>query len=123
MWLGVTAGALAAAGMTGYVGGRLTADYRLVGLVLFSTYLVLAGFVLFALALFINTPTMRRPLVSWAIGAVLMLYGILLVAFPYERAAAYPMAAIAALLVLLVVAGWRDLCDRQLWRGDSNTHA
>jgi hypothetical protein len=65
---------------------------------------------------------MRWPLVSWAIGAVLMLYGILLAAFPYERAAAYPMAAIAALLVLLVVAGWRDLCDRHLWRGDSDTH-
>ena len=105
------------------MGGRLTADYRLVGLVLFSTYLVLAGLVLFALALFINTPKMRRPLVSWAIGAVLILYGTLLVAFPYERAAAYPMAAIAALLVLLIVAGWRDLCDRHVWRGASDTHA
>jgi hypothetical protein len=122
MWLGVAACAFAAAGMAGYLGGRLTADYRFVGLVLFSTYLVLAGFVIFALALFINTPKMHRPLVSWAIGATLTLYGILLVAFPYERAAAYPMAAIAALLILLIVAGWRDLCNWHLWTGDSETH-
>jgi hypothetical protein len=37
----------------------MTADYRLVGFVLFSTYLVLTGFVLFAVALFINSPRMR----------------------------------------------------------------
>jgi drug/metabolite transporter (DMT)-like permease len=116
MWLGVTGGALATAGMAGYVGGRLTADHRLVWLVLSSTYVLLAGLVLFAIALFINTPRMRRPMASWALGGLLILDGVLLVAFPYDRAAAIPMAAIAALLVLSLVAGWNDLCNPQLWK-------
>ena len=105
--------------MAGYVGGRLTADYRFDGLVRSSTYLVSAGFVLFALALFINTPKMRKPLVAWAFGLLISLYGILLVAFPYDRAAALPMAALTVVLGFLLVTGWKDLCGRQLWGSKS----
>lgn len=122
MWLGIAAAAFASIGMAGYVGGRMTADYRLVGLVLFSTYLVLTGLVLFAVALFVNTPRMRRPLVSWAMGGMLLLYGTLLVMYPYDRAAAIPMGAIAAFLVLSIIAGWSDLCNRQLWNGRLDSH-
>jgi hypothetical protein len=121
-WFGIAAASFAAFGMAGYVGGRITADYRLVGLVLFSTYLVFTGLVLFAVALFINTPRMRRPLVSWAMGGMFILYGTLLVMYPYDRAAAIPMGAIAAFLILSIIAGWSDLCNRQLWNGKLDSH-
>jgi hypothetical protein len=123
IWLGIAATALVTIGMAGYVGGRMTADYRLVGLVLFSTYLVLTGLILFAVALFINTPRMRRPLASWAMGGMLLLYGTLLVMYPYDRSAAVPMGAIVAFLVLLIIAGWSDLSNRQLWSGGLDSHS
>jgi hypothetical protein len=119
MVLGVTSAALATLGIAGYVGGRLTADYRLVGWVLFSTYLVLAGLAAFAFALFINTSRMRRPLVSVAIGVMAIIYGVLLVMFPYDRAFAYPAAAIAISLVVLIAFGWNDVCNPRLWKARS----
>ncbi len=122
MWFAAASGVLVALGMVGYVGGRLTADSRFVGVVFFGTYLVLAGLVLFALVLFINTPRMRRPVVSWAIGTLAILYGILFVAFPYDRAFAFPGAAIAASMAVLFVVGWSDICNPQVWKGTSDPY-
>jgi CHASE2 domain-containing sensor protein len=113
--IGWASGALATLGIVGYVGGRLTADNRFVGLVLFSTYLILAGLAVFALALFINTSRMRRPLVSISIGVLVITYGLLLMVFPYDRAFAYPGGAIAASLVVLFALGWNDICNPSLW--------
>jgi hypothetical protein len=115
-WFALTAAVLAGLGMTGYVGGRMIADYNLVPIVLASTYVVLAGLALFAAVLFINTPKMSKPLVGWAMGVVVVLYGILLVAFPYSRAVAIPMAALTVALVLLIVAAWKDLPDLKSWK-------
>lgn len=86
----------------------MIADYSLVPLVLASTYVVLAGLVLFAAVLFINAPKMGKPLVGWALGAMFIVYGALLVAFPYDRAVAVPMAALVAALIVLIIATWKD---------------
>ncbi len=121
-WFGVTSAVLATLGMSGYVGGRLTGDSRFLGLVSFGTYMVLAGLALFAVTLFINTSRMSKPLVSWAIGLIAVLYGILLVVFPYDRAFGFVGAAIVVSLVILIVVGWSDLCNPQVWNGTSFPH-
>jgi hypothetical protein len=108
-WFSIAAAVLAGFGMIGYVGGRMIADYNLVPFVLASTYVVLAGLALFAGVLFINTPKMSRPLVGWAMGAMFVLFGVLLVAFPYDRAVAVPMAALTVVLIVLIIAFWERL--------------
>jgi hypothetical protein len=55
-------------------------------------------------------------------GRMLLLSGLLLVMYPYDRAAAIPMGAIAAFFVLSIIAGWSDLCNRQLWKGTLDSH-
>jgi hypothetical protein len=119
-WLALAAAVLAGVGMGGYVGGRVIADYNLVPFVLASTYVVLAGLVLFAFVLFIDAPKMGRPMLGWAMGAMFILYGVLLVAFPYDRGVTVPMAALIAVLIVLIIAAWKDLCRLIQWKGNGS---
>ena len=99
----------------------MTADYRFVGLVFFSTYVVLAGIVLVAVMMFIISPRMQKPALALTFGALAILFGILLVAFPYERIAAYPIGAVVACLVLVLVIGWKDFSNAQPWKSKSSS--
>lgn len=105
----VAAAVLGVFGMMGYVGGRIIADYELVPLVFASTYVVLAGLALFATVVFMNAPGMSKPAVGWAMGTLFVLYGILLVAFPYDRSVFVPMTALLIALIFLVFAAWKDM--------------
>jgi peptidoglycan/LPS O-acetylase OafA/YrhL len=107
--------------MIGYVGGRFLAatDYRYVTVVYASTYLVLAGFLVCALVLLAHSFQSRRPLILQLLAAIAVAFAVLLVLFPYSRAVAYPDAALAASATLLLVIGWKDLCDPRAWKRGS----
>ena len=111
------AGAFGVLGMIGYVGGRMVApiDPGLVTVVYFSTYVVLTGLALFGLVLVAISPIARRPFLLRAFAAVLVSFGVLMALFPYSRLVAYPEGVLAAVAILLLVAGWKDLCDPKVW--------
>jgi len=112
-----TAGALGVIGMVGYVGGRMIApiDPAMVTVVYLSTYLVLIGLALFGVVLVALSSLARRSFFLRALAAVLVAFGILMVLFPYSRSVAYPKGVLALSAIILLVVGWKDLCDPRLW--------
>jgi hypothetical protein len=111
------AGVLGVLGMVGYVGGRMLApiDSALVTVVYLSTYIFLVGLALFGAVLVAISSGARRPFFLRALAADVVVFGILTVLFPYSRSIAYPEALLAAIAILLLVAGWKDMCDPRLW--------
>jgi hypothetical protein len=111
------AGALGVLGMVGYVGGRMIApmDPWLVNLVYLSTYVVLTGLALFGLVLVAVSSIARRPFVLRTLAAILVVFGLLMVLFPYSRPIALPEGVLAAAAILVLVVGWKDLSDPKLW--------
>lgn len=103
--------------MGGYVGGRMMAPIApgMITVVYRSTYVVLIGLTLFGLVLVGVSPVARRQFFPRALATVLVAFGILMVLFPYSRTLAYPEAALTAAAILLLVAGWKDICDPKLW--------
>jgi hypothetical protein len=111
------AAALGALGMVGYVGGRVIApiDSGLVPVVYVSAYVVLVGLALFGLVLVSLSFATRRPFILRGLAAVFLVFGILMVLFPYTRSVAYPEAVLATVAIFLLAAGWKDLRDPKLW--------
>ena len=107
--LGYLGGGLAGLGTLGYVGGRMTADIRFVGLVLNSTYVVLIGLVLMALAILGYSARAPRPVIWQLVAGIGTAWGILLVLFPYNRLVVVPGAVFAVFGIALILFGRRDL--------------
>ena len=91
--------AAAAAGMAAYVGGRTLFDGTLIEVAVAATYFFFAAVVLIGLLLAM-APT-SRPLVAQVVAFALVLYGAVLVGYPFSRA----VAPLMAMLVCVVVAG------------------
>lgn len=119
-WLAFAGVCIAAVGMLGYVGGRMLADSRYVGVVRASTVVIFSGLALFATFMLLNAGRARRPIAFWAAGCILVVLGLLFVFFPYERVAAIPLAILTIALVAMLWLGWPDLCSPALWARPKN---
>jgi hypothetical protein len=106
-------------GIIGYVGGRFlaAADDRFLPLVFLATYVLLAGLTLIGVLFVAFSAATRRPLIPRALAAIGVLFGTLIVLFPYSRAVAYPQAVLATIAIVLVAVGWKDLSDPRVWSG------
>jgi hypothetical protein len=112
--LSLTALALAALGMVGYVGGRQNGFDTVVYV---STYFLLAGLVVFGLVLVVGSSMSRRPLIPRGLATIFVTFGVLTVLFPYSRLVAFPDAVLSGVAILLLVVGWKDVSDLRLWSG------
>ena len=120
-WISVLAVGLISVGMLLYVGGRLNADDRFIGVVLFGTYLALFGFVLFTASLLGPARRAARPAAILGFGVSTIVFGVLLVVFPFDRRSAVPMAMVVVLIVASMWFGRSDFRNRQLWYEDPDS--
>lgn len=107
-WLAFGSCGLLAAGAIGWVGGRLIA---IPAVEFVSSVLLLAGTVGFTALVFVNKRRFRRPLISQVIGLLSVVWALLVIGLVVAPILRYPMAALMGLIVLLLLAGLRDLID------------
>ena len=103
--------------MVVYVGGRTLAPAHpaLVSVVYISTYVVLLGLALFGLVVIAISRKATRPWLLRGFSAAIVLFGVLMVLFPYSRLVAYPEGILAAIAIVLLVIARREFGDSRLW--------
>ena len=120
-----------AAGMLGWVLPRAFAwplNSIFIAVWLVSTTLLCIGIVLAAWLLFKRAPRAQRPWTLRGVASLALFWILLFILFnlgpgndfepvlPLSRAAiAAPQAIITVMLVVLVILGWGDLADSELW--------
>ena len=78
---------------------------------------LLAGTIGFAVLASANAHRLRRPWILQTMGIGAVLWGLSAIGFMFAPVLKYLAAILVMALLLILVIGWKDLTDPQLWRG------